>query len=502
MFYILRRIIMENLATKKKFGKGKVAIVAAVLAVVLGAGTFGLYAFTGLFGTALTINDAFENFGAELEERLETTPLVAFSRLIDAAHDGVISADVGFSQGSGLLSLNGNVSARLYSQYEQGEYALFLEGGALGINLDARMFIGSNSMAFGSDALLGTDNFGFNFDTFAEDAQSFFNAMDWDIDHVVAELAYLVNELGSLSGSVSDDFDHNYQQYLLFLNNFINDSEQERLQTTVNGISVDRISLKFSNDDLVRFLNDLHEILTEDAQLRAIFDLQDLNNTWMQYSEFNSYDWLLQDLEWLIYDLKDLQDEFLITTNFYIDANGRMVQMYFGVDYLEEQLALTLNTGTHALDTWTLELEFVDGEHNIYTVSAIWTIDYAYGYYNNTIIATHYDLNNGAHDDAITIFSNWNSTTGSMTLGGSFGDEEFSFDEALLFVTYNSMSLYFRDIYIDGISINIEISTITGEPMPSSDFVNISEWTQEMFDDFYQQIQGILSAIDLLSMIF
>ncbi|MCL2621283.1 MAG: hypothetical protein FWD97_10165 [Defluviitaleaceae bacterium] len=492
---------MEN-ANKSRFWKSKAAITAFVLVFVLAAGAVGLHAFNAWFGTALTINDSFENFGDEFVQRIETTPLTSIYRLSEAGHEGVITADVNVRQ-AGLFGINGDINARFYSSIENESFALMLNAAVMGMDFDARMFVDGDSVAIGSDAFLGDGNFGVFYDTFRTDAQNFFNLMDLtqrDLEDVAEVLDLMAEQFRNAFASLNEDGEHNIQPYLTMLNNFINSIEQDRLNTSVNGVSVERISLEIRNDDLVRLLSDLYDIIAEDNYIRLLMDARDAQDPWMRAGN-SSFEWMLEDLRYAVEELQDLDEEILITINFYIGNGNRLARLYLGVDVENDYVAIIMDMGTHALDTWTLEISntqtFLQKE-TTETILVVWTLTDHAGTYENRITVT--SPNWRGEMEAVAFYSIWTPVGGDFTLGfENQWEDDMSFGGNLV-ITDDAMTLRFDDIVVDDVTISIEIGAEVGVALPQATFTNISEWDQDLIDHVEQQIAAFMFMASLLGL--
>ncbi|MCL2854499.1 MAG: hypothetical protein FWE21_02645 [Defluviitaleaceae bacterium] len=509
---------MEN-TNKKRFWQGKTAIAAGVLVFVLAVGSIGLYAaFSHLFGTALTINSSFENFGDEFMQRLETTPLISAVRAAEALQDGVITADVGVRQ-AGFFGINADVSARLYSNAENAQSAMFLDAGFFGMNFDLRAFADENSLAIGSDAFLGEGNFGVFFDSFREDAQNFAGLMDWtqgDLDDIAGLLDTLAGQMAMLN-SVGAEEEHNFQPYIMLINDFINEIEQERLSTNINGVDAERITLEITNDDLISLLTRLYNVIAADEQLRFILDTADARTAqqmaewdqwWYEWSgepivRQSSFEVLLEEVQWVIDDIVEAEYDILITMHFYIGNGNRLVRWHLNAAGAYDIFSMTLDTGAHALDTWTLETSSVTtwrGETREETILIEWALENTGITYENTItITTDGWWNDTPHMG--TLSSVWTPETGAFTLG--FADERDSGSfSGLFFLEDDSMNLQFEDIVIDDITITIQIGAEAGATVPQANFINISQWDQDLIDQVERQISTLMLTMSLLGTIW
>lgn len=478
---------MENY-NKSRFWRSKAAITALVLTFVLVTGAVGLYAFNAWFGTALTINDSVENWRDEFVQRIETTPLVAVDRLMRAANEGVIIADIGVRQ-DGVFGINGDAQVRFFSNVEDTNFALMLDATVMGMDFDARVFVDRDSLAIGSDAFLGEGNFGLFYDSFRTDAQNFFNLMGLsqrDLEDVAEFVDIIAEQLQNVFAL--EDTEHNIQPYLSMLNDFINSIEQERLNTVVNGISVERISLEIGNYDLVRLLNYVYDLVQDDSHIRLMFDAIDAQDPWM-HPEDSSFEWMLEDLRFAIIDLEDLEEEFLVTINFYVGSGNRLTRLYLGIDLEYEYIAIIMDMGAHALDTWTLELV------SIYeTILIEWTLDNHAGIYENRLTAS-----SSAAYGTILWLSTWEPTGGDFTLGfeSDWDNGSISFDGNLL-VTDSAMTMQFDDIVVGDVTISLVIGAEVGVAVPQATFTNISHWDQDLIDHVEQQIAAFLFMASLL----
>ena len=123
----------------KKLGRGKTALLAAALVFTITAGSIAAYTIS-MFGTALTLSDAFENFTDEFVQRIETTPLSALSVLNKSMEEGLVTLNVSARENS-FFGLNADLNARFYSDMHSMSYAMLFDANFMGNDLGFGFFI-------------------------------------------------------------------------------------------------------------------------------------------------------------------------------------------------------------------------------------------------------------------------------------------------------------------------------------------------------------------------
>jgi hypothetical protein len=425
---------------------------------------------------------ATDNFQAEFNQRLETTPLHAVSMVSNALQQGTTTVDFNFRDGWTGISVNGDVS--LISNHANRNYALIGNVNAMGLRMDASVFINRDRAAFGS-SLLGNENFGFRFDTFRQDFQSFGSMMGLGF----FEINMIADVVEALAESMRTD-GLPTETYTELLMDFVRSLEPVTSDTQLRGNSVERIEFTIENADIVRFLHQVLDAAQRDANLRSYFDTAGMGFL---------FDEMMWELRGMVSEIERGPMDIRASLAFYIGSGNRLAQASLNVDMNNRQwnerfiFNATLDLGSHAMDTWRLDMRMTEewnGSRWDDSFHIEWTYSEFGGRHDHRIVFSE----PGGWGNDVNFFSNWDEGSGRFTLGFSDRWDEGSFGGTFNVHSADSFSLNFDPMVVDwDTTLNIGISTTGDAQIRNVDFINIDRWGWTLID----AIEDAMNMLDL-----
>jgi len=489
---------LPNPAPVKKSGGKKLIIpVASVLAILL----VGVAVFA-FIGNPFAANDdrhplaaAFGSFTDEALERLASSPFQALVILADAVNEGAATFDVTFDYRSGSMwnpDVNGSVT--LASDFNTFNHALTGEVRVMGMPVDFRAFLNEERIAFGSN-LIGSDNFGVTFSTLSRDLDAFgrtFGIDQWTMWELQSMADMLDTMLGGTAGLADfGDFSSLIAPLENIWDDFLNGLEQVTTQTTVNGVSAERISYRITDRQIFDLLDEFLRALEVDNALDALFASPfgaELAWELGLGSGFGGMNWIIRELR---DELRFLQRDVSghVELAVYVSGAGRMMQASFEMvmDSWGDRIRLWMNLdlGTSVDDLWRLDMGYDDGWWSDST-SMTWDFRNTHRGYENTLrIIDSWDT--------ITFESIWNPDTGNFTLGFDDGwwSDSFSGNFRLHGGGFTFSPERIEDNW-SGDTFDFSVTVTPGASVPNVNFINIDRWDAGLLDMIERSILGLL----------
>jgi len=377
-------------------------IVSAFVMVAVIMGTFTLYAS---IAPSLAVSRAARNFGAEVTERVGTTPLQAFGMAANSLESGSVTVDFASYQTDRWGTTTTNFNFTVVSDAENHEYALYGEVYSNGEIIDFVAYINPERIAVGS-SMIGDDLFGINFNTLAADIASLNDLLGLDyydmamVEDVIDSFVELMNQPPAETDA-----------YAAALVGTLHAAERasDRITTLSDGsrIQARRVEYTITVEAMIDLLEEWLDILEGDEAVRLSF-----NNFLMQTVYGVDYiDEMVQEMRGMLLEVEHYLDGQVLLT-FYIGENDRMLSAALDVDLLvmDERvwLNLSLDMGLSAMDTWRLDINGMQwGQY--FTFYATWEIVDDGDTYINVIT---FNFGDG---DMIIITSEWDPASGEFT---------------------------------------------------------------------------------------
>jgi predicted nucleic acid-binding Zn ribbon protein len=465
--------------TKKRRLKLKFIIPAAVLVAAI----IGVSLFMAQARPLMSVQRSLANFGDDVAERLDTSPLSAVRLLNDIMEDGTITVD--FRDRWAAFDFD----ATLRSNTQNREFAVELEVYTFDGHFDFEAYIDRHRIMARS-LLLDNNFYGIRYSSFRDDFRPLGRLLGWD-NREKNQLSDIVENFGE---SINDDRTAQdlLRPYLDVLSDFIRTSNytSERVSITTQGNSVNttRVQFEFSMNDIYDLLNDLFRILERDENFRRSLSVRN--------ERF--YHDLMRMLRMGISDIRRYATGDIELT-FYIGSRNRLVRMSLEADLLidRERLTVRMNGdfGLSSTDTWMID--FIASERN-YTESANvrWSFAEIGGRYEHTLTVT-------ANQETATLRSVWRPQNGAFTLSADYIENRWDWITGRTErtpVTHsvsgvfnrqpnNGFNLVFDDFGFDfDRSASLTIAASPGARFdPPREFINIDRW-DEVFVDRVDQL--------------
>jgi len=475
--------------TTKKKNRALTVVAACVLATLLTVG--GVFGFMLLNNPSLAVSRAVNNATSEISQRLSTSPFQAFELLMGSVEYGTLN--VGFdytinwtdwwtdedvtTSYQGHFSLASDINANSYAlrgSLQADDYP----------NLSFAAYISPERVALGSPQF-SQDYFGFWFDSFRQDFMPFGRDILRMSNEEIDMFSNAIEEVGSWlarGNTPMEELEDYVNAFTAFL--LAAESGSERGVEIAAGLetaTVQRVDYVITIEALAGLLDTWIDIFEADDTVRAAFDYP------MYHAMLgrNAFDDIVSLLRQGVRDLEDNISGYM-TLSFYIGARNRLVQLALDatltVDDREAvSFQLALNFGNSALDRWTFSGTATDscGDDSFFSY---WDITNEGDRYVNTW-HIEYDP-----DDAFTLISDWNTSSGDFTFSYEEVTRWGAFAEDLLSGNYTSDGETFRLRFNHvnewiGSTFDIEIYTTTGADIGADvTFINIDRWSDELLD--------------------
>ena len=459
----------EPTATKSPKPKRPSVLIPLLIFLVAGM-IIGGVIFSQLNRT-LAVGRAVSNFGDEVMERINASPLTALALLMESTNGGELrgefTANTYDDENDELLSTLSAVFS-IISGANNSATAINASVSEDDDNFDISIFLNQEGAAFSSGMLDSDSFYGIEFDTLRRDFLAFADVvgLSWnESNRIIAQLENFQ------PNTITFDF----APYTNLFRDTLLAAEQraERVNLNIDGenISVRRIDYVFDLEDLANLLRDLHGILRRDNGLREIFD--------------TSYNNILRQLNWMIDDI-DLSIEngadFDFVLSFYIGSRNRLMRVNLDV-VLEENrttdwTTITLDLGRTIYCPWVFS---VDSDYM--RASVEWNFSTDDGTENSIVIIGYENhwLHGWTRNTHIEAAITWDDDREDFTIAFENQairlEREFSGSFAL---TNNGFAFAFEH---DGFSLEIKLDTSVEMPDFPENFVNISEWDQDFVDN-------------------
>jgi len=435
--------------------------------------------------------NAISNFGDEISERVDGTPLELFGMLLESMEDGSVTVEFDYQDNSDWMFTGPDISGAitLHADYESRQYAAEASMLIDGFELDFDFHFNNESMAFRIPQI---DNnfYGIIFETFADDFREFANIVGLS-QREIAEAIEMI-EAYERWMNMQADMDGIYEKYEELFADFLDDVDVSISRVNyVHGRSVSarRIDFVATAEMFVNFMEDYINMLDDDEDMRALFAQSDAFMEIMDPfgSSGSVFDEMIRDLRSMMRELDGLEG--YMTFSMYVGSGNRLLRMEldmnFGFDEELERVVVALDLGESASDAWRLSADAPDGSEFILD----WEVnDTSNG--GETIVRAI--MNDRRSSFEYEVILDW-SDRGDFTL--SFYEGWHA--ETVLTGNYTSNAYGFELWLYDLIdsdwdwsdeSLDIGISTARRtESLEPVDFINISDWGQrvvDMMDDF------------------
>lgn len=457
--------------------------------------------FTSI-GSVLAVSRAIENLGAEVSERIATTPLQAIGMLAESLTYGTTT--VGFTytgeweDWTGVLhNETASGSFRLHSDVDNMDFALSGEISVEGEALDATVYLNTNRIAVGSSLI--SQNLGINFGTLRQDIMDLGDMLGLPAQDIreLEDVFEIFDEAVNMLNTPFATVPFNAGAYMgLFFELFRaveQISENVEIQAGGQPADVRRVAYTITAEALLSFLRDALDILEGDEAVASIFDMPGFEDGFgMSHRE------LMREMRT---GLREMENELAgvtaqITIAFYIGGGDRLkrAELTGNIDFEGETAGIqaTLDFGGHATDTWRLDILLHEGR-NHFTLPFVWEIRTPSGRYINEISGTSPD------GDNVTLSSDWNTSSGALVMGISLRDRWGTHHDEVsgnffvheqgfrLGFTHEEAGAGWRD------EISFYIGTERGANIGNIDFVNISQWDIYLFEEIFYEIEHLFT---------
>ena len=424
---------------------------------------------------SLAMGRAVSNFGDEVMERINVSPLAALAILMESTNGGELRGEFTSNtyddENDELLSTLSAVFS-VISGANNSATAINASLNEGDNDFDISVFLSQTGAAF-STGMLDSDSFyGVEFDNLRRDFLAFADVvgLDWhESNRIIAQLESLQPDT-----SVFD-----FSSYARLFRNALLSTQQsaERVDLRIDGerVSVRRIDYVFDQSDLLYLLRQLHEEMRRDDQMRELFG--------------NTFSGILRDIDWMIEDLA-WGMEIEIVLSFYIGSRNRLMRVNLDVLSDREWGSVTLDLGRSVYCPWVFSVVSEDMRTSIE-----WNFSRDEGS-ENSIVIIEYDnhwIHGWTRISHIEVAIAWDNARENFT--ATFENQAIRLEHEFsgrLALTDNGFEFAFE---YDGFSLEIEWDTSVEMPDFPENFVNISEWDQDFFDRAEYAFQPL---IDLL----
>ena len=467
---------------KKKSRKGlwiTLGSVAAVLAIAV-----AVYFVVFYNDPMRMVGKAFINLGAEVEERFEATPLKAISMLGEILEDGTVTVNFDYSNQvfGDWFNIDTDGSIKISSDAQAREYAVEAEIRSFGEAFDIEAYMNRERIAVSSQ-LLGSNNYGFRYDTFRDDVRVFGSQIGMS-NQEMDMLADIVDQINEAMNS-EQTTEEAYEAYTEVLTNFVGNLEVTRERTSIisdgENVTCTLVEFAITKEALIELFNEFYDVIENDETVRAQLEMYD-NPLFSAGMYGNIYNEFLRELRTAI---RDFERYYYgdITLSFFIGRGDRLLQMEIKADFEFQddraELKAKFTFGRSVNDNWEFEITIIDNQINE-TVTIEWDFEDRSGRLINTI---RISPNNG---DTTTMISEWAPDRGDFSLShrDRWGMGEIT---GIFTVGNNDFRLEFDNIYPSDSneSLFIDVVAHSGTNIEDVDFVNIDKWG----DTFLEEIQ-------------
>jgi len=471
----------------KKPGMALWITVASVVLVLAAAVTVYFVYFRDT-GHRAKIGRAFSNFSAEIEERINNTPLKVFAMLPEILEDGTLTADFLYSYNifGDWFPIDIGGTIELQSNTTEREFALSAAINDAGDFFEVDLYMNKERLA----ARLGffdSNYYGIRYDTFREDIRTFGKLLLLD-DEVMDGLADAVDMLSEFLNSGDPDTTTGlitpYDTILIdFVGNLKSTSKKTQIDSAGQRVSCTAIEMKIGKSDIITLLRDILETVENDENIRSQFD--------MYVTGFNAYDMMLMEFENAIRDIdRSFKGEIILTFN--IDDSDRLLSFVIEADVEVEgvgayfNIALALGNSVH--DDWTWS--FSGGEDKRTVDEAM---QFTWIYKQESNVYTNQLKVNAMYSPEISFISTLDNSTGKFSLG--FADSWDFYEITGVFTSDDkNFRLALDNLLGDdsGNKLTVELSGKTGTQIKQIDFINIDKWGETLIDAITRFIFGMI----------
>jgi hypothetical protein len=441
-------------------------------------------------GSSLAINNAMINFGNELSVRVSSTPFVAFEMLAESLTQG--TTNIGFTHSGERMDWRGNTSRTnvggnfaFIADERNLDYALIGDVNVEGVEVDFSAYFNMERMAFGSSLIGGT--YGLRYASLRSDVQRLFDEFGLAAFGIhMDEVNEIIDAFEAYMEVINDSVAMNYEgeEYIRVFMEFLQNSEAEAEDVTVNDESARRVAYNFTASALTGLLRDWITTFENDEMMIGMY-----GNPLMTEANGIGHGEIVRELRNAVRELDSVfNGDFSVA--FYIGERDRLLRMNISgsVDVYGDSASfgVMFDFGESATDTWRVTVSYDDG-WNAASIGAQWEIRNEGGRVIHEISMR--DPNTGA----ISLISNWNPTNGDFF----FAYEMFGMTEELLrgnFLVDGRLFTLRLDIDIDSWSGSsntvIEIATERGHNIGNISFISIGDITMEMVEEIVANVMG------------
>jgi len=455
---------------------------------------------------------AYAHLSAEITKRTHASPLQMVGILADILNHGTL--DIDFDYRNAAIPFGGNVSGRasLLSDARYNNYALQavigLMGGFLNIDFDARL---NNERFALQSGLLGSDFYGFSFETFREDISYFWGPMIGLDNLSMDQMSDIVESIGSIMNSDSLSFTELSADYLGILADFISNLEYELEEETLlaqDGELIDVALIRYllTHEDILALLNRVYAVLAEDDELRRSFAFY--NMLFMQDTNAFSYDGFLSSLESMIRDFENsITGEAALM--FYFDQNYRLAKADLRTDFASNGMpggviSFAIDFGLSVYDPWVLAITLNPGPSVLGHLDGIllfgleWNFsDGTSGFFMNEISSPQraITLNNGTTISFYNVTSTWSPDDGHFSLHFTtewYGVESASISGRVSDTDNGGLFIRLDELHLSPTeTLSLDITASPGAEIMPVEFISLRNIDSGTIDSF-NSILGLL----------
>jgi len=395
-------------------------------------------------------------FFAELEERLDGSPLQVLSILGESMMNGVTSMEM---ETVDWLGNRNTFSMSLYAGNDGQEAAVFFDMQDRWTDLQFELFANQEVMAARVNEFTGDYLLGFSFATLEADLLTLLDDLyERGIMPAfpdAAELEYVMDYIRMLQEMINLEEQLDFSDFADLLVPVMLRSQMSVSEAEVGGETVTRVAVTVDVNVLFNFAHAVIDRITQ------------IDETGMLELAFSAYRMMFDIMQ-------DSMGSGYITAAMYTNEADRLVQAKLAFTSTQanmdlNEISVVANFGESATDVWTFDLTF-DDVWDVFTGSMTWEVKN--GNVNEQIF-TIFPTGEDAPDETVTFGSRWNRATGALTLFAELGTRIQGRESITgnLTANRNSFNLRFADE-----DFSIEVSARVGVAVPSFEFVNISEW--------------------------
>jgi hypothetical protein len=488
---------VKELSTEKKSGSflqrnWKVLVPAVVAVLVIAVGVTVIAATAGrTLSPAFALSRAFTNFGEEATLRLDNTPFTVFGILSSAfEQQSTLTVDFDYNSGFGIFG-DARGSIDLASDFTTNDLALTADITLMGLGFDLAAYINSERAAVRS-RMIGNDFYGFSYDTFRQDIQTFGPLIGLDgptmnlwADYVDIFADMMRNPLVTTNPFLTDDSATGTFGEIFSIADVFRELDVTTERVDIDNINAYRVEVLLTHELIMDFLQELYDYYAD-------FDDADISESFEAWFDIGySFDEVLVELREGIAFLQEYITYIHMNLTFYVERdNDRLFRMEFNlpIEVVDEfgnedhgQLDITVDLGRSVHDQWRIILDITDdNETDTFTI----TWDYrAQGQRFENTFAISFD----GEDAAVT--SVWSQDTGRFTLAIYENRRQLVELGGILNITHggDGFNLSFDPFPLDGANetLTIGIAIAPYANIGSIDFINLDQWDAGLLDTLF-----------------